>query len=104
MYKRQLVTAISLTLFLLDPIQTLWRRFRRGAPLGQSHREHVYQQFLRPGDPHGAVAFALVGAGLVLSTVGSLVYQRPDLAWPGILVAALAFSVEYYLGRVRVRS
>ncbi len=96
-----LATAIGLTLFLLDPVQTLWRRWRRGAPLGQSHREHIYQQFLAPGDPHGRVALILVSAGLLLSAAGVLAYHSPALAWWAVLFAGLVFGIECHLGRRR---
>jgi Fuc2NAc and GlcNAc transferase len=89
--------ALSLTLFLLDPVLTLWRRWRRGAPLGQSHREHLYQQFLGPGDAHVAVTTALMVAGILLSATGWLVYRRPPLGWAGVLIGALAFAIEYRL-------
>lgn len=96
-----LATAIGLSLFLLDPVVTLWRRWRRGAPLGQSHREHLYQQFLGAKDPHGPVALALVGAGLCLSFLGFAVYRWPAAGWAGVLVAASLFSLEYFLVRRR---
>ena len=92
-----LAVAVGLTLFLLDPVLTLWRRWRRRAPLGQSHREHLYQRLLGPKDPHQTVASALVAAGLMLSVTGGIAYRVPWLGWPCILVAALAFGVEYQL-------
>ena len=98
-----LVTAMGLTLFLLDPVLTLWRRWRRGAPLGQAHREHLYQQLLDPADPHRSVASALVVAGLGLSGAGWLVYLRPSLGWVGVVAAALAFGAESLLAQRRSR-
>lgn len=98
-----LATAVSLTLFLLDPVLTLWRRWRRGAPLGQSHREHVYQRLLDPSDPHLAVASALLVAGLGLSAAGWMVYRWPSLGWAGVLLAALMFGVEHHRAQRRAR-
>ena len=98
-----LAMAISLTLFLLDPVVTLWRRWRRGAPLGQSHREHLYQSLLAPGDPHGGVTSALVLAGLGLSAAGFMAYRLPSLGWAGVLVAALVFGADLHFAMRRAR-
>ena len=43
--------AISLTLFLLDPVATLVARRRRQAIIGAAHRDHAYQQLVEPGGP-----------------------------------------------------
>jgi UDP-N-acetylmuramyl pentapeptide phosphotransferase/UDP-N-acetylglucosamine-1-phosphate transferase len=93
--------ALSLTLFLLDPVLTLWRRWRRGAPLGQAHREHLYQQFLDPGDLHVGVTSIFICAGLGLTAIGWLVYRWPFLGWPGAVVAVLAFGIEHRLAQPR---
>jgi UDP-N-acetylmuramyl pentapeptide phosphotransferase/UDP-N-acetylglucosamine-1-phosphate transferase len=98
-----LAAAAGLTLFLLDPVLTLWRRFRRGARLGDAHREHLYQILVSPKDAHRGVALGLIAAGLVLSLLGGLSTRVPNLAWPMVLIAALAFLAEYLASR-RVRS
>ena len=98
-----LAMAISLTLFLLDPVVTLWRRWRRGAPLGHAHREHLYQGFLAPGHPHRGVTSALVLAGLGLSAAAFVSYRTPSLGWVAVLVAALAFGAEHHLATRRTK-
>jgi Fuc2NAc and GlcNAc transferase len=89
-----LAVATGLTLFLLDPVLTLWRRLSRGARLGDSHREHLYQNLVSPNDAHRGVALALIAAGLFLSLLGGLSTRFPSLAWPTVLIAALAFLAE----------
>jgi Fuc2NAc and GlcNAc transferase len=46
--------------FLLDTGWTLLVRLRRGAPLAQAHREHLYQRLARRWRSHRAVALALL--------------------------------------------
>ena len=99
-----LATATGLTPFLLDPVVTLWRRWRRGAPLGQPHREHAYQQLLNPADPHARVSASLIGAGVVLSVAGWAAYRWPPLAWPSVMVAALVFGIELFLAKQKART
>lgn len=93
-HRAVLATAIGLTLFLLDPVLILWRRFWRGAPLGQPHREHLYQQIATPGTPHAGVALALVGTGVALSAVGAATFVWPAGAWAGVAVSCTAFAAE----------
>jgi glycosyltransferase WbpL len=90
-----LLTAMSLALFLLDPAATLVARACRGAKLGMSHREHAYQQFVRPGAPHTPVVVALLGAGTVLSSIGLVAFFRQALAWPALAVVSLVFTAEW---------
>jgi UDP-N-acetylmuramyl pentapeptide phosphotransferase/UDP-N-acetylglucosamine-1-phosphate transferase len=53
---------------LLDTGLTLARRARRGVPLTEAHREHVYQRLsTTPGSPLPALLVATVGAGFVLA-------------------------------------
>ncbi len=99
------VVAISLTLFLLDPVVTLVARRRRRAVIGVAHRDHAYQQLVEPGRPHGAAVVVLLAVGLVLTFLAALAYRRPMLAWPTVLIALLAFLVEWQVAdrRRRVR-
>lgn len=89
-----LATALGLTLFLLDPVETLSRRWLRGERLGASHRDHSYQKFLAPGDPHGQVTLSLVAAGLGLSIVGALTYRFRGIGWLGVILALMAYLLE----------
>jgi Fuc2NAc and GlcNAc transferase len=89
-----LAMAIGLALFLLDPVETLVRRGRRGEPLTQAHRSHAYQQFVAPGAPHGRAAAALVLTALLLSILGALSFLRPALAWPACAAALAVFAAE----------
>jgi UDP-N-acetylmuramyl pentapeptide phosphotransferase/UDP-N-acetylglucosamine-1-phosphate transferase len=90
-----LLMAVSLTLFLLDPIATLVRRTRRGAPLGQAHREHAYQRLFDPGERHSAAVDKLLAAAAVLSLLAAVGYARPDLGWWVIGAAVAVFVVEW---------
>lgn len=96
-----LVVAIGMTLFLLDPVWTLGRRLRRGAPIGEAHREHLYQRLAPPGLSHLAVVGPMLAAACGLGLVGFAVWSSPALAWAGVAVAALAFAVEATLVRGR---
>lgn len=93
--KLVLLTGMSLALFLLDPVATLVLRARRGAKLGASHREHAYQQFVRPGATHAPTVVALLGAGALLSLIGLAAFFQQALAWPAVAVVLLAFMVEW---------
>lgn len=89
------LVAISMTLFLLDPVATLVSRTRRRAAIGASHRDHAYQQFVEPGASHAAAVTALLAAGLVLGVFAGAAYLRPALAWPAVAVAVIAFGIEW---------
>jgi Fuc2NAc and GlcNAc transferase len=87
-------TAISLSLFLLDPLETLLRRWRRGETLTRAHRWHSYQRLLSPGEPHGRVLFPFAVGIAFLSGLAALSFARPALRWPALLAAAALFAVE----------
>ena len=94
--------AIGLTLFLLDPLETLVRLLRTGRQIGVAHREHSYQALASSRDRHRAVSTVLVLAGLVLALGGGLSYHLQWLAWPVLVVALAAFAIERFLaGRAR---
>ncbi|MHB8688609.1 MAG: glycosyltransferase family 4 protein [Candidatus Dormibacteraceae bacterium] len=96
--------AIGLSLFLLDPLETLVRLVRRGHRIGAAHRTHSYQLLAWTRERHGIVSGGLVATGFVLAVAGGLAYRTPWAAW---LVAAFgwgAFVTERYLaGRVAIR-
>jgi UDP-N-acetylmuramyl pentapeptide phosphotransferase/UDP-N-acetylglucosamine-1-phosphate transferase len=94
-----LLVATSLTLFLLDPVATLYVRFRRGDKLGEPHREHAYQQFVARDRPHGPAVARLLLAVLLLSIVAVLAYRWPALAWPSLAIAGAVFAIEWRLAR-----
>jgi Fuc2NAc and GlcNAc transferase len=95
--------AVGLTLFLLDPLETLVRLRRAGRRIGVAHRAHSYQALASTRDRHRRVALALVLTGLALSLGGGLSYHLQWLAWPILVVALGAFAVERFLaGRAGV--
>ena len=89
--------AVGLTLFLLDPLETLVRLWRAGRRIGVAHRAHSYQALAATRDRHRRVALALVLTGLALSLGGGLSYHLQWLAWPVLVVALAAFGVERFL-------
>lgn len=96
--------AVGLTLFLLDPVETLARLARAGHRIGTAHRSHSYQLLASTRGRHGTVAGALVAAGLVLAVAGGLAYRAPWVAWPVAVLALVVYAVERYLaGRSNLR-
>ena len=95
--------AISLTLFLLDPVATLFVRRRRRAVIGAAHRDHAYQQLVDPGGPHAAAVTALLGVGFGLAVLAALAHQQPMLAWPTVIIALVAFLIEWLVADRRRR-
>jgi Fuc2NAc and GlcNAc transferase len=95
------LVAISMTLFLLDPVVTLIMRGRRRAAFGVSHRDHAYQQLVPPGRPHAAAVSVLLAAGLALALVAVGAFTRPALAWPVVGVALIAFAIEWQVAARR---
>jgi UDP-N-acetylmuramyl pentapeptide phosphotransferase/UDP-N-acetylglucosamine-1-phosphate transferase len=99
-----IAVAIGLTLFLLDPIETLVRRAHARKPLTSAHREHRYQQLVAPGEPAGRVATVLVAIGLVLSIVGAVFFREPAFSWLAAGMPVLAYIIEYRLARSIARA
>jgi hypothetical protein len=91
--------AVGLTLFLLDPLETLVRLALAGRRLGIGHRSHSYQALASSRDRHRRVTLALVAAGLALSLGGGLSYHLQWLAWPVLVAALVAFGAELLLAR-----
>ncbi len=90
-----LAMAISLTLFLLDPIVTLVRRTARGAPIAQAHRGHAYQRLFDPRESHARVVGWLLGGALVETALAAAGYARPTLGWWVVIAAVAVFVVEW---------
>ncbi|HZK72490.1 MAG TPA: glycosyl transferase [Clostridia bacterium] len=94
--------AVGLSLFLLDPLETLFRLVRARRPIGVAHRAHSYQALASSRERHRVVTAGLVLAGLVLSLGGGLAYNREWLAWPVFVLALATFAAERFLaGRAR---
>jgi len=89
--------ALGLSLFLLDPIETLLRLARIGHRIGTAHRSHSYQLLAWTPRRRGVVARSLVAAGLVLAIGGGLAYRTHWVAWPVAMLALCAYAVERYL-------
>ena len=96
---------VGLSLFLLDPLETLFRLARRGHRIGRPHRAHSYQLLAWARQRHGPVAGSLIASGMVLSIAGAIAYRVPAAAWPAALLAVAIYSVERYLaGRARLQA
>lgn len=91
-----LAAAISLSLFLLDPVETLLRRWRAGEKLTSAHRSHSYQRLLTPGQPHGRVTLPLTAGAIVLSALAAVSFARPAFRWPALLLAVTLFASEAF--------
>lgn len=91
----QALVVLPLTLYLVDTVWTLLRRFRSGANVFEAHRDHVYQQMSGPmGYPHAAVALGMVAISIVVT-----------VAWgflPAIGAIAVATSSILYLNAARL--
>ncbi len=89
-----LAVAVGITLFLLDPLETLVRRAWAGKSLIQAHREHTYQQFLAPGDAAGPTARLLVVSGFVLAMFGAAAFRLPAAGWFALTMAICVYQAE----------
>ena len=89
-----LAVAIGLSLFLLDPFETLLRLFRSGHKPGVAHRLHSYQRIATTRTRATWTTICIVLSGLCLSLGGGLAYRIPWLTWPVIAVALSAYAVE----------
>lgn len=62
-----------LVIYLADTFWVLLKRARRREPLGDAHREHVYQRLVDSGWPHLLTAFVIAGsAGVICLGVAGL--------------------------------
>jgi Fuc2NAc and GlcNAc transferase len=100
----QFAVAVGLSLFLLDPMETLVRLGLGGHRIGTAHRAHAYQRLASERSRHAPTAAAVVAAGLVLAIAGGVSYREPSAAWPVFLLGISAYAVERYLAfRANVR-
>ena len=79
--------------FLADATITLTRRILRGERVWQAHREHFYQQAVRRGLGHAAVAKRVIAADLVLIGCG----WASENGWGSISLAVSAATVAILL-------
>ena len=79
--------------FLADATITLTRRILRGERVWQAHREHFYQQAVRRGLGHAAVAERVIAADLVLIGCG----WASENGWGSISLAVSAATVAILL-------
>lgn len=92
------VEVVFLPLFplFLDASVTLIRRLRRGEPMGEAHREHLYQRLANGGWGHARTAAAYG----ITALLGALVVQagahRTLAAWCYVLLVA---AVGWWLDR-----
>ncbi len=96
-----LAVAVGLSLFLLDPVETLVRLARQGHTIWSPHRLHSYQILTRTYNSHATVAIALLTAGLALSVAGAISYRVPALGWPVLAIAAAVYWAERYVAGKR---
>lgn len=89
-----LAVMIGLTVFLLDPTETLLRRIRGGHRLGVAHRSHSYQRIARAAGRHWPVTASLVLCGFVLATGAGLSYRTQGPTWLLLTVGIAAFGAE----------
>jgi UDP-N-acetylmuramyl pentapeptide phosphotransferase/UDP-N-acetylglucosamine-1-phosphate transferase len=79
--------------FLADATITLLRRLLRGERVWQAHRRHYYQQAVRRGLGHAAVAGRVIAADLLLIGCG----WAAENGWGGIALGASAGIVATLL-------
>jgi Fuc2NAc and GlcNAc transferase len=89
--------ALGLSLFLIDPLETLFRLVRTGQRLGVAHRAHSYQQLANRPEQHNVVAIAVVACGFALSIGGALALKMTWLAWPLVALGLGVYFVERFL-------
>jgi UDP-N-acetylmuramyl pentapeptide phosphotransferase/UDP-N-acetylglucosamine-1-phosphate transferase len=89
-----LATAIGLSLFLLDPLETLIRLVLAGQKLGTAHRLHAYQLLSPTKRDQLKVTGFVVSCGFVLAICGAVGYLRPELGWAMLTIGGSAYVVE----------
>jgi UDP-GlcNAc:undecaprenyl-phosphate GlcNAc-1-phosphate transferase len=96
------VTA-PLLVYLADTGWVILRRARRGAPLTEAHREHVYQRLVGCGWGHLPAALATAAAGAVICLVVAALSSEHPVATSGLtaLVLVLYLALPSIDDRVR---
>jgi len=77
--------------FIGDTAFTLFRRARRGAPLWQAHKEHLYQRAVQSGLSHAAVTGKMLVISVIIAVPASLEMGRvePRTLWPLLCLVVL---------------
>lgn len=98
------VTA-PLLVYLADTGWVILRRARRGAPLLEAHREHVYQRLVSRGWGHLPAACATAGAGAIICLMVAALASEHPVATAGLtmLVLVLYLALPALDSRVRPR-
>jgi UDP-N-acetylmuramyl pentapeptide phosphotransferase/UDP-N-acetylglucosamine-1-phosphate transferase len=81
-------SALFLWPVLFDTTFTLLRRWRRGEPLTQAHRDHLYQRLVKGGVGHVRVSLVYAVLSILGSAAGSLLLLRSAL-FAAIALASL---------------
>ena len=92
-----LAVALGLSLFLLDPLETLARLLLSGRRLGAAHRLHSYQRIATSRRRAIWTTTYILCCGLCLSLGGGLSYRIPWLTWPLIAAALCAYAAERFI-------
>jgi Fuc2NAc and GlcNAc transferase len=94
-----LAFAIIGGVLICDATVTLLRRFARGDPLTEAHRDHAYQRLTRAWGSHRSVTGWTAAVTLLLAFLGAAGSTDQRLLLPALLlsillIAALLFAVE----------
>ncbi|MDT0202629.1 glycosyltransferase family 4 protein [Nocardioides sp. AE5] len=81
-----------LVLFIADTAVTLVRRALSGEPIGEAHRDHVYQRVIDSGVSHPTMAMIIGGMTIVGCVTAGLTVEIPAISvalWTMIIAAYL---------------
>jgi UDP-N-acetylmuramyl pentapeptide phosphotransferase/UDP-N-acetylglucosamine-1-phosphate transferase len=98
--------ALFLWPLLFDTGFTLLRRWRRGQPLTQAHREHLYQRLVQGGLSHLHVSLAYAGLSMMGSVAGMLLLFQSALfdAVAVLSIVSLAFLLWSWVRHVEKKA
>jgi Fuc2NAc and GlcNAc transferase len=94
-----LLVAVSLALFLCDPLWTLAVRWRRGAYLLEGHREHLYQRLAERVRGHAPVAIGVLAAAVPLAALAVWSFGDAPRTWLALGIGCVIFLIELSLAR-----
>lgn len=84
--------------YLADTGTTLLRRWRRGEPLTQAHREHAYQRLVQGGSSHVRVAVLVAGVQVGVAAVAWWAWEF-GLVLPAALCTAAMLGGYVVVGQ-----